>query len=149
MIPLSERTIIQAMWNAGSLQEAETRLDEASARWPQHYAVWLLRAEFLTHTGRADQAICLLGDASVRPVGYPEDQLNAALAAARAVSGAMPPAGAVSINLAILEAGSPEDDFYDAKVTVLSEEIKHHLKEEELHCANMPSDCRSSSSRRS
>jgi hypothetical protein len=30
-----------------------------------------------------------------------------------------------------LENGSPEDDFYDAKVKVLSEEIKHHVKEEE------------------
>src|SRR5665213_2220958 len=30
-----------------------------------------------------------------------------------------------------LENGSPDDDFYDAKVKVLSEEIKHHVKEEE------------------
>lgn len=28
-------------------------------------------------------------------------------------------------------AGSPEDRFFDAKVMVLSEEIKHHVKEEE------------------
>ena len=28
-------------------------------------------------------------------------------------------------------AGGPDDRFYDAKVTVLSEEIKHHVKEEE------------------
>jgi len=28
-------------------------------------------------------------------------------------------------------AGSPDDDFYDAKMKVLSEEIKHHVKEEE------------------
>src|SRR5436190_2588707 len=33
--------------------------------------------------------------------------------------------------IAELETGSPEDDFYDAKVKVLSEEIKHHVKEEE------------------
>jgi hypothetical protein len=33
--------------------------------------------------------------------------------------------------IAELEEGSPEDDFYDAKVKVLSEEIKHHVKEEE------------------
>lgn len=30
-----------------------------------------------------------------------------------------------------LLAGEPEDPFYDAKVKVLSEEIKHHVKEEE------------------
>jgi hypothetical protein len=33
--------------------------------------------------------------------------------------------------IAELLAGSPEDAFYDAKVKVLSEEIKHHVKEEE------------------
>ncbi len=30
-----------------------------------------------------------------------------------------------------IEASSPEDEFYDAKVKVLSEEIEHHVKEEE------------------
>ena len=35
------------------------------------------------------------------------------------------------ILIAELEAGTPEDDYYDAKVKVLSEEIKHHVKEEE------------------
>ena len=33
--------------------------------------------------------------------------------------------------IAELAAGSPADDFYDAKVKVLSEMIKHHVKEEE------------------
>jgi hypothetical protein len=33
--------------------------------------------------------------------------------------------------IAELENGKPEDDYYDAKVKVLSEEIKHHVKEEE------------------
>jgi hypothetical protein len=33
--------------------------------------------------------------------------------------------------LAELREGSPDDEFYDAKVKVLSEMIKHHVKEEE------------------
>jgi hemerythrin superfamily protein len=33
--------------------------------------------------------------------------------------------------IAQIEASSPEDDYFDAKVTVLSEMIKHHVKEEE------------------
>jgi hypothetical protein len=32
--------------------------------------------------------------------------------------------------IAEIEAGSPDDEFYDAKVKVLSELIKHHVKEE-------------------
>lgn len=31
-----------------------------------------------------------------------------------------------------LESSTPDADFYDAKVTVLSEEIEHHVKEEEM-----------------
>lgn len=30
-----------------------------------------------------------------------------------------------------IEAGEPDDDFYDAKVKVLQEEIEHHVREEE------------------
>lgn len=33
--------------------------------------------------------------------------------------------------IAEIEASSPDDDYYDAKVKVLSEMIKHHVKEEE------------------
>ncbi len=38
--------------------------------------------------------------------------------------------GAKSL-IAELENGTPDDEFYDAKVKVLSEEIKHRVKEEE------------------
>jgi hemerythrin-like domain-containing protein len=34
-------------------------------------------------------------------------------------------------------AGGPDDKFYDAKVKVLSEEIKHHVKEEEMRVEGM------------
>jgi hypothetical protein len=39
-------------------------------------------------------------------------------------------AGAKAL-IAQIQSMSPEDDYYDAKVTVLSEMIKHHVKEEE------------------
>ena len=36
-----------------------------------------------------------------------------------------------------IEAGSPDDEFYDAKVQVLSGEIEHHVKEEEAQSEGM------------
>jgi hypothetical protein len=39
--------------------------------------------------------------------------------------------------IAEINAGSPEDHYYDAKVKVLSEMIKHHVKEEEKKQGNM------------
>jgi hemerythrin superfamily protein len=39
-------------------------------------------------------------------------------------------AGAKNL-IAEIQAMSPDDDYFDAKVTVLSEMIKHHVKEEE------------------
>jgi len=41
-----------------------------------------------------------------------------------------------------IEAGSPEEDFYDAKVKVLSEMIEHHVKEEEQRVEGMFSQAR-------
>jgi hemerythrin superfamily protein len=41
-----------------------------------------------------------------------------------------------------IEASSPDDDFYDAKVKVLSEDIKHHVHEEEMPSEGMFAQCR-------
>lgn len=41
-----------------------------------------------------------------------------------------------------IEAGDPADDFYDAKVKVLSEEIEHHVEEEEKRIEGMFSQAR-------
>lgn len=41
-----------------------------------------------------------------------------------------------------IEAGSPEDEFYDAKVKVLSEMIEHHVEEEEQRVEGMFSQAR-------
>jgi tetratricopeptide (TPR) repeat protein len=108
LIPLSERMIIQALWNSGELQLAEERLEEAAGRWPQHYAIWNIRVAFLTYTGRPDAAVRMLEDASVRPFGFPEGQLNAALVTARALAGSIEPAEAISLNLESVRSGSPD-----------------------------------------
>ena len=41
-------------------------------------------------------------------------------------------------------AARPEDAFYDAKVTVLAEEVKHHVHEEEMRGEGMFAQCRRS-----
>jgi hemerythrin superfamily protein len=41
-----------------------------------------------------------------------------------------------------IEASAPDADFYDAKVTVLSEEIKHHVHEEEMPSEGIFAQCR-------
>ena len=38
---------------------------------------------------------------------------------------------AAKVMIAEIEAGEPSDEFYDAKVKVLCEEIEHHVQEEE------------------
>jgi hypothetical protein len=41
------------------------------------------------------------------------------------------------VMIAELLASSPDNEFYDSKVKVLSEEIKHHVKEEEMRSEGM------------
>lgn len=41
-----------------------------------------------------------------------------------------------------IEAGEPSDEFYDAKVKVLKEEIEHHVEEEEKRMEGMFSQAR-------
>ncbi|MGJ0239911.1 hemerythrin domain-containing protein [Novosphingobium fluoreni] len=43
-----------------------------------------------------------------------------------------------------IAAGTPADDFYDAKIKVLSEEIKHHVHEEEMPDKGMFAQARAS-----
>ena len=44
--------------------------------------------------------------------------------------------------IAEIEAGSPEDDYYDAKVKVLQEQIEHHVEEEEKRMEGLFSQAR-------
>lgn len=44
---------------------------------------------------------------------------------------------AAKLLIAEIEAGEPSDEFYDAKVKVLKEEIEHHVQEEEKRMEGM------------
>ena len=44
---------------------------------------------------------------------------------------------AAKVLIGEIEAGGPDDEFYDAKVKVLSEEIEHHVDEEEKRVEGM------------
>ncbi|MBU1378684.1 MAG: hemerythrin domain-containing protein [Alphaproteobacteria bacterium] len=44
---------------------------------------------------------------------------------------------AAKVLIAEIEAGGPDDEFYEAKVKVLSEMIEHHVKEEEQRVEGM------------
>lgn len=48
------------------------------------------------------------------------------------------------VMIAEIEAGTPGDEFYDAKVKVLSEMIKHHVNEEEKRAEGMFAQARAS-----
>ena len=49
---------------------------------------------------------------------------------------------AAKLLIAQIEAGEPSDEFYDAKVKVLQEEIEHHVEEEEKRMEGLFSQAR-------
>ena len=49
---------------------------------------------------------------------------------------------AAKVLIAEIEAGEPSDEFYDAKVKVLQEEIEHHVEEEEKRMEGLFSQAR-------
>jgi len=49
---------------------------------------------------------------------------------------------AAKLLIAEIEAGQPSDEYYDAKVKVLKEEIEHHVQEEEKRMEGMFSQAR-------
>ena len=119
LIPLSEQSIIRALWSAGQIQRAETLLDAASKRWPQHHAIWDIRIDLLTYTGRTDEAVRLLENSANHPPGFRGELRDAALVTARALAGATDRATAVRANLGLLQSGHSEVLTYlNRKITL-------------------------------
>lgn len=84
-IPIGHVRLALALWATGRLQEAETALDAALARWPGHWAIWFTRFDFLLYNGRPADARAFAAQAEGRPYGMPDGTYPAIIAAARAV----------------------------------------------------------------
>jgi len=84
-MPIGHVRLALALWVTGRLQEAETALDGALARWPGHWAIWFARFDFLLYGGRPAEARAFAAQPDGRPYGMPDGTFPAIIAAARAV----------------------------------------------------------------
>ncbi|HST35913.1 MAG TPA: winged helix-turn-helix domain-containing protein [Allosphingosinicella sp.] len=84
-MPIGHVRLALALWATGRLQEAETALGGALARWPGHWAIWFTRFDFLLYGGRPAEARAFAAEAEGRPYGMPDGTYPAILAATRAV----------------------------------------------------------------
>ena len=73
------------LWNLGRLDEAEAEIERAFSLWPRHYAVWFTRLYYLLYSGRASEALVLIGKVASRPVGIPAWNFNLVTAQAEAL----------------------------------------------------------------
>lgn len=89
-IPIGHVRLALALWATGRLQEAETALDRALARWPGHWAIWFIRFEFLLYGGRPAEAGAFAAQTEGRPYGMPDGTYAGIMAAARAVESRAP-----------------------------------------------------------
>jgi hypothetical protein len=85
-LPVSRSFLAYGLWNSGRLQEAESTIESAFARWPAHPMIWFQRFLFLTHTGRAAAAIALAENVGARPLGVPADAFAPGVALATAIA---------------------------------------------------------------
>ncbi len=66
--PTKAYMLAVALWSSGHIVAAETELDEALKRWPQHDTLWQTRVKLLALTGRPRAAQALLDDVASRPL---------------------------------------------------------------------------------
>ena len=68
--------LIEALWAAGRLEEADRRIAEAVALYPTHSNIFFLRYNIYLFSGRAGAAAALIADRSGRPVQGDWDRLG-------------------------------------------------------------------------
>ena len=77
--------LVQALWSANFLEEAERASLKALELYPRHFAIWFTHFFLLMYSGRAGEALAFGQDRARRPTGIPEEDFDLPLDVARAI----------------------------------------------------------------
>jgi tetratricopeptide (TPR) repeat protein len=75
LAPITRYKLAISLWSAGRISEAEREIDEAM-RWSVHSSIWQTKVKLLAMTGRPQAALTIVDDASHRPEGTTNEQLE-------------------------------------------------------------------------
>lgn len=85
LIPIPHINRARALWAVGRLQEAETALDRAIARWPGNFPLWNLKFGFLLHNRRPSAAAAFVLNPDTQPENLGPNAVQWRVTLARAV----------------------------------------------------------------
>ncbi len=85
MNPFVQYELVQALWSAGRLDEADRLADRGLSLWPRHYGIWFTRFWGYAYTGRAERALAMAADEGGRPPGIPAGDFEIISVSARAL----------------------------------------------------------------
>lgn len=103
VIPGIEWRLLNDLWASGDLQGADTQLEIAVKRWPQHARVWRARVNYLLYSGRPVEVLKILREPADIPVEISTDFLATLRETAAALAGQMAAQQAIDRNLAFLK----------------------------------------------
>ena len=103
LLPGAERKAILNLWSAGDLKAADDAIAAAVDRWPDQRQVWRTRIAYLLYSGRASEALAVLGNVEQRPRDLVPGMAEVATSTAKALVGSMSRREAVAANLAFLK----------------------------------------------
>jgi tetratricopeptide (TPR) repeat protein len=103
LIPGADRKVVINLWASGDLQGADSALQNAVLRWPQHPQIWRTHLSYLMYSGRPGEVLELLKEDAERPLDVTQDYLEAARATAEGLMGTRPASAAIAQDLDYLE----------------------------------------------
>lgn len=95
---------VNALWNAGRIEEAERTADDAAKLYPTQQTLWYDRYQIMAFGNRTDAAIALLDDAAARPLTVDDTMLRDLRAQAEALRAPGSPQSRQTLERAISDA---------------------------------------------